>query len=241
MKFCSKCKIQKPLTEYYTYFHSTQNKFRTRNICQDCMKKQKNEYKAKIRQEKLNLIQVPNQEEIIQPGPPELIPDGFKECIDCKLILPLTDYYKNSKSNIPFRRCKKCQSLVNKKGLKEAIELKRVECGGSERVPTKPNTYTDEYQKAQTFWIMELMGWTYNDNGVWSKDGIKDKDKFWVNVKKPVKPPKPEIPKRTKWTAYGKQMNELREQGMIFNDIAKIFGCSKPTVIKAVRLYNGKY
>ena len=240
MKFCSKCNIQKPLNEYYTYYHSTQKKLRTRNICNECISKQKKAYKDKLRQVNAILIQEPTEQEIIKPEEPRIVPAGFKECYECKEILSLDNFYKNSQKGTPFRRCKKCQYAINKSSLNNAFERRKIECGGSERVAIKPNTYQDEYQKAQTFWVMELMGWTYNDNGVWSKEGIKDKDKNWAKI--PISETKPKVQKvkRNKWINLGAEMNEYRKQGMIYVDIAKIFGCSKPTVIKAIKIYNGK-
>ena len=48
MQRCNKCNVEKPLSNFYTYWHSTQQKHRTRKICNFCMNKQKQEYKCDI-------------------------------------------------------------------------------------------------------------------------------------------------------------------------------------------------
>lgn len=239
MKICSKCKIEQPETNYYTYWHSTQKKYRTRNICNPCMYKQKKEYKSKIRQEKTQQIEILVQEEIIQPVQPELEINLFQDNTDYKLCKGCNEYkdkvsgfYYIKQTGYYHQLCKVCHNNKSKEATRRYYEEKRKNNGGSETISPKPNTYRDEYQKEQTFWIMELMGWTYNDNGVWSKEGIKDKDKNWVKIpkkEKGIKKPRPVFDVQ--------EMLRLRNEGYLFREIGERLGCSKPTVIKYLKKY----
>ena len=240
MKICSKCKIEKDNKEYYTYFHSTQQKHRTRKICQECCAKYKKEYKAKIRQEKLRMKEILTEPEKVAVIAPELQPDPFKDnplykfCKNCEEYKLLTDYYVNKKIKGHATWCKVCHNLHTRIRQREYYQNKYENNGGSECILSKPGTYMDIYQKEQLFWVMELMGWTHNENGVWSKDGIKDADKNWTNVKKIEKV---HIERRgRKQIEYDVvKMKELRESGLYLNDICKIMKCSKPTLIKLLK------
>ena len=241
MIVCNKCKIEKEDDQYYTYWHSTFKKQYTRKICQECIKKQKKKYKAKIRQEKLRMKEILTQPEKVAVIAPELQPDPFNDnplykfCKNCNQYKLLTDYYVNKSINGYATWCKVCHNGHTRKKQLEYYQNKYENNGGSERVLSKANNFTDEYQKEQTFWIMELMGWTYNENGVWSKEGIKDKDKNWTNVKK-VPKKKKEIGIRKSREYDVDKMKELRESGLYFYEIAKIMKCSKPTVLKLLKI-----
>jgi hypothetical protein len=240
MKICSKCKIEKEDDQYYTYWHSTFKKQYTRNVCNKCMYKQVKEYKAKIRQDKLNMMDLPRQD--VKPAviEPELEIDPFKNnplykfCKNCNQYKLLTDYYVNKGINGYATWCKVCHNTHTRQKQIDYYQNKYKNNGGSERVLAKPNNYTDEYQKEQTFWIMQVMGWTFNENGVWSKDGIKDKDNNWINVKKVEKVKVERVPRKVKEYDVAK-MKELRESGLYLNEIAKIMKCSKPTIVKLLK------
>ena len=66
MSICTKCKIDKADDQYQTYWHSTQQKFRTRRICRTCTSNRNKEYKQRVRKG-INS----------QPDPPELQPEVF--------------------------------------------------------------------------------------------------------------------------------------------------------------------
>ena len=171
---------------------------------------------------------------------PELQPDPFKGnplykfCKNCNQYKLLTDYYVNKGINGYATWCKVCHNTHTRQKQIEFYQNKYKNNGGSERVLAKPNNYTDEYQKEQTFWVMQVMGWTYNENGVFSKEGIKDKDNNWMNVKKVEKVRVERVPRKVKEYDVAK-MKELRESGLYLNEIAKIMKCSKPTIIKLLK------
>lgn len=179
-------------------------------------------------QDKVAVIGLELQTDVFKDNP------LFKFCKNCNQYKLLTEYYVNKKINGYATWCKVCHNAHQYKKQREYYDNKFKNNGGSERILATPGKYVDEYQKEQAFWVMELMGWKHNENGVWSKEGIKDKDKNWPNVKK--------VPKKKR--VYGlrhsrvydiDKIKELREDGMILSDIAKIMKCSKPTVMKLLK------
>lgn len=169
---CTKCSVDKPLDQYETYFHRPQNKLRTRKYCRDCFKEQKKLYRESIK-----------MKEIIQPVVPELEIEvvnplstnpNYKLCRTCQEYIHIDDYYHHGESKkTTYLDCRKCcnkrEADKRRKERQEAIE----NGGGSEMVSSKPNTYKDIYQKEQTFMVMQVLGYTYQD-GVWLKPGTKE-------------------------------------------------------------------
>jgi hypothetical protein len=178
------------------------------------------------------MIEVLTQQIIDQPDVPELEPvvlEG-KKCLLCKENKPFTEFYQNKSNGYYHARCKKCHLEYSNKRLHEYYQKKYETCGGSERILPKPNTYMDKYQEAQTHWVMELMGWKLNDNGVWSKEGIKDKDNNWYKI-----PKKEKIIQLRKSRAELKindikNIVELRNKGLLMREIAVIYNCSKTLI-----------
>ena len=221
MKICSKCKIERNDDEYYTYWHSTQHKYRTRNVCLVCTKEQVRNYKRKV---KVKKIEIPT-----------------KFCTTCKKDIPLTGYYDNYIE--PASR--PCISCVRKYHEQKKYE-KIMSEGGSERVCQQPNTYTDEFQKAQTFLVLERLGYVFNeDTGIWSKEGVKDKFGTWLNII-----PQPRVKRRPNGIIvrkkhgvhnYIKEIVEQKEAGVSVFDLAYIYCCSHTTIRTVINnYYRGK-
>ena len=243
MIVCNKCKIEKDDKEYYTYFHSTQQKHRTRKICQECIKKHKKEYKLQIRQEKLRMKEIPTQPEKVAVIAPELQPDPFKDnplykfCKNCNQYKLLTDYYVNKSIKGYATWCKICHNAQQHKKQREYYDNKFKNNGGSECILSTPGKYKDIYQKEQLFWVLELIGWTHNENGVWSKEGIKDKDKNWYNLKKVIKQPKIKKKQYPLTTLTYDAIIEYRKDKLTFDEIGKLYNVSGA----AIRLKLLKY
>jgi len=241
MKICSKCGEDKRDDQYYTYYHSTLKKSYTRKVCNECMSKQGKEVKARIKERKLNMTQVPQQEEIIQPVVQELeqvVLEGQRRCASCGEI-------KDIKTGYYVKRLK-CITCVREYELRVRTEINtkhKIENGGSERVPQKPNDYADEYQEAQTKEFLTLLGWKFNSNGVWSKKGFKTKDKVW---EKPIKKLKRIGNKNQNGSerspVYDKRLEliELKQKGMTYQKIADIYDISPATVLRIIRDDYGK-
>ena len=213
-KRCSKCDVLKPSTEYYTYFHKPQGKWRTRNVCNGCFKEQKRLYKESIKKTIIVQPEVPELEpEVSIPEPVEVInplstnPD-YRQCRVCLEYKLLDDYYhsKQTNSNRYHRhhKCKECtRTHENEKSKREREQLLE-EQGGSERILTYPNEYVDEWQQKFTFKLLHSFGWIFNEEKqIWYKPGIKDENGVWDKIKNnPLKPRRTEDYRHTRFKRY---------------------------------------
>lgn len=234
---CSKCKIEKPEDQYETYWHSRPKKFYTRRICKSCTSIQKKEYKLKIKQDKLNLIEEPISTEIVQPEVPESIVEDFsnnsdyKFCPSCEEYKLKSNYYASKQTGKLFRRCKDCHNTAAKKAQSVYWDEKKSTIG-IESIDPRPGVFLCPVQKEQTHWLLNLIGWK-QVNDKWVKDGIKE----W-NDGKIVWPNVPEQPKKTRKGPKPQAVldmdliNKMREQGMTFNQIAIKFKVTGSTIIK---------
>lgn len=140
-----------------------------------------------------------------------------------------------------------CISCVNEKESiyrrKESLE-RRMNNGGSERVPQKVGVYADIYQEKQVTEFLIALGWKLNPNGVWSKKGFKDENKKW---EKPLKKYKNPISLNHKGSERSQvylkrnELLELRETGMTYVKIGNIYNISPATVMRILRdMYDKK-
>jgi len=212
---CSVCKIDKEENNFQTYWHSSQNKMRTRKQCTKCF------YENRMKNN--------NPDKYYENNP------DYKKCHSCnewKLIA--TDYYTTKTGKIYIIRCKDCEQ----KGVREDRQKYLRENCGSDQVLRKPNTYTDEYQKECTFTLMGQLGYQYDEiTGIWTKDTwkeIKDGKPYFpkiVKFKKPIKRIKPEMVIK---------MIELREEGYSLQMIAENLGTSNTSVFVHLNKHYGK-
>ncbi len=220
---CRKCNLDKPLDQYGTYFHSTQQKMRIRKYCKSCYKEQKRLWKESIKELKITQPVSPEPATIDYSNNPD-----YYLCIDCKeWKLLMVDFYLHKGLKPITKRCKDCQRISDQK---DADEYKK-ENGGSLMVPQKPNVYFDKYQKENTFILMGIMGYLYDeDTGIWWKPGVKEivdgKPKF-LKVKK-HKTKRLRVVNPELW----KQMVELRNRNLTYVQIADKLNLSDTTVRK---------
>lgn len=180
---CTKCSIDKQENEYYTYYHSTQKKQRTRKYCKSCYKDQKTKYRESIRMKKIiEPVVLELEIEVLEPQPVEQInpfstnPD-YRLCRTCQIYKhSMDDYYHHGKSKkTTYLDCRKC---CNKRELDKRRKERYGELetsGGSERVHNKVGVWVDEYQKEQTYMVMKALGYTYSDEcGHFLKPGVKE-------------------------------------------------------------------
>lgn len=249
MSVCNKCKVERTADQYETYWHSSHQKHYTRRICNVCTRLQKKEYKLKIKANKLLLEQLPQKEIIIQPDAPELIVEDFstnpdyKKCVLCLEYKNLKEFYFAKTVQAYQSKCKKCHNQVAHQKQAQAYEYKKINCGGSERVPPKAGVFADEYQKEQTFWVMKLMGWTYNEeHNKWFKDGIKelqDGKVKWFNIPEKIVKPKKRYSARPHVIIDMKLLNKYRDEDKLtYKQIAVLMGVSNTTIKKYY--HNGK-
>jgi len=222
---CSKCKIDKPKDQYQTYWHSTQNTFRTRRYCKDCFRKQKQEWKNKKKLEQNPDLQYENH------------PD-YTQCRKCQVWKHKNDYYL-IRGKISYTLCKSCST---QKERAERQEYLKENCG-SDFVHKDPNHFTDEYQKECVFAIMRELGYLYDEStGIWTKPNIKELvDGQLVFHKLKKKAPK-EKRKRLKSITV-KHINtvlELRKNGLKILDIVEKTGVSENSVYRIIKTYGNK-
>jgi hypothetical protein len=193
---CTKCSIDKQENEYYTYYHSTQKKQRTRKYCKSCYKDQKTKYRESITMKKIMSPVVLELEiEVFEPQPVEQInpfstnPD-YKLCRTCQVYKHrMDDYYHHGKSKkTTYLDCRKCcnERELNRRRYGRYEELET--SGGSENVRNEVGVWVDEYQKKQTYMVMKALGYNYSDEcGHFLKPGVKeliDGKLVFPNIKK---------------------------------------------------------
>jgi hypothetical protein len=213
MMTCTKCGVEKEETNYQKYFHSTQNKWRVRKECTECL------YKTRLKRKNPDLY--------YQSQP------DYKKCKNCQEWKHIDDYYFHSKvTGVKFTECKICQNIKDRNIRERQLEMN----GGSDRVISTPNEYVDKYQKEQTFFVLQLLGYTYNeDNGIWTKSGIKeliDGELVFPKIKKYKRPGRYD----TKVTyQMVQQFIELKDRGWNSERIGNKFGVSDTTVFKYIK------
>lgn len=248
---CTKCKIDKEETQYQKYWHSTQNKFRIRKECTECLYKQRKERKRLKRIENSNLIQIPIPIEIVQPVVPELEPEvsidystqeGYRLCPQCAKWKYKDQYYTNRHNKKGeariWGRCKPCQNIFDKEKAKQRM----ADNDGPVQVLQKPNSYVNDYQRGRTFQIMEAIGWKFNEEkGIWWKDGIKTPDGVFMNIKKYIKPSVSYVREGDKVRhpafQYREEIYDLRSKGYSLLYIAREYDTSAPTIKKIIDIY----
>lgn len=221
MPICTKCERDKPIEEYDTYWHSTQNKRRTRRYCKNCYRKQKIEYKLKKKMEQE--LEISNENK----------PD-YTQCRNCQIWKHKNDYYL-TKGKVSYTLCKSCST---QKDRSERLQHLKENCG-SDFVNKDPNHYPDEYQKQCVFDIMRDLGYLYDEStGIWLKPGVKELiDGQLVFLKLKQKIPKEKRKRVNITTQHIKSVIELRKKGVRVMDIIKETGVSENSIYKIIKTY----
>ena len=216
---CSKCNIDQTTDKFETYYHSTRKNFYTRKICTSCMRKGYNEYKLRIKKEKLLLD--------IQNNP------NYKQCGTCMEYKHITDFYLSHAKN-PVKMCKDCYKKYHRGKIDEKISMN----GGSSSYYADPNKYFDDEQKEQVFSLMKAFGWIFDKStGIWNKPGVKENGVF-INMVLQNKPKRVSTPgggrkiKKGVWNNV-ENIIKLLEQGHSYRDVADTYCCSH-TLIRSV-------
>jgi hypothetical protein len=248
MAICNKCNIDKEADQFYTYYHSTQKKYRTRKICLSCFNYQKRKYRETIKEEK-----------IIEPTPVKIIPTPIptpeplvetkvfidmdidtKVCYTCKVEKPVTDFYIHSQTKKLFTSCKRCES---DKGNKEYLQYIQ-DNGGSDKVRKYPGEWVDEYQQENVEGFLKVLGWKHNGNH-WYKEGVRaNEDGVWERMRGMKKYRKPVLNKPTpvldRLRTQSEGIIKLRKEGMDLGKIASIYNTSTPYITKVITEYYEK-
>ncbi len=180
------------------------------------------------------------EKQLPQPVQEPVVPENTKQCATCMEYKSIDNYYL-SQSGKPVKMCKPCYVKYHR----SKVEYKYRENGGKDHYYKDPDRYTTEEQKDQVFMVMELLGWTYTD-GVWWKEGIKDKNKVWTNIVPAVKKER-----KVRQTNMGRKIKsgvwnntdkivKLIEEGYTYFDVADVFDCSHTTIRSVVTRYRNE-
>jgi hypothetical protein len=151
----------------------------------------------------------------------------YKQCIKCNEYRT-RDYYYKLGTDSRFNTCKVC---IKKKDDAER-EQELIENGGSLKIPQKPNTYRDKYQKQLVFEFLPMLGWQFNEeSGIWWKEGVKTQMGTFVNIKPNAKTFK-KVSKEERI-----EIVRLRKTGMKLQNIADIMGVSKGAISSFLKKY----
>ena len=228
---CTKCNIDKPIEQYDSYFHSTQNKQRTRKYCKDCYREQKRKYRESIKEVIITQPVLPEQPTIDNSTNPD-----YCLCNMCQQYVHNDNWYwsKRSKTRSTLTRsayCKKCTGEKYGREYKQKLREK----GGSEYVHAKPNVYADDAQKELVFEVMTSFGYIYNQEfGVWTKPDVKEliDGKIVFPMVKPHK--------RTRESLTPEQIDKIHQyhnEGINFMKIARLIDRHPSTVYKRLQNY----
>jgi hypothetical protein len=243
---CYKCKEFKPLEEYRIEIKD--GKEYRKKYCKECHRNQSREWqkKNKIKSQPkdkepkispvIPLTTIPTENTLSTEFTPleleiEVSKTNYRLCSSCNIEKPLKDYYKKDKI-----RCKQCQNILRRQREIDAND------GTRWAVRAKPNDYYCDEQRDELFSFMRLMGWTFTD-GVWHKDGLKDKDKnFYLDgifvpfkEKKPGRPYNNGVVKRLFLDDEIPKIIEYRADNYTFEEIATIYDCSHTTIRRLIR------
>lgn len=205
---CNVCDELKEENQFQKYWHSTQQKMRTRKQCTECL------YSIRLKRK--------NPDKYYENNP------NYKKCNTCNEWKLVSEYYHRPNGKIYLHRCKACEIEKERNKYKQ-IQLEN--CGGG-KVPTKPNKYQNDIQKQCTFELMQLLGYLYdNPTGIWIKPGFKE-----IKNGKPFFPTIIPAKKKKKYRILNqdkiKLIEEYTNRGLNPKQIAMKMGISSTTIYK---------
>lgn len=216
---CNVCTQDKELNQFQTYWHSTQQKMRTRKQCKECY------YNLRLKRK--------DPEKYYQNNP------DYHKCNTCNDWKLVKEFYTGGNDKIYSNRCRVCTKEYEHNKRRQELE----QSCGSEKIKTTPNQYMDEYQKKCTFNIMELFGYTFDEaTGIWTKEGwkeIKDGKPYFPNIDKTKVYKSKQIGVKITQEMI-EEILTLRRLGYGYNKIAARLGISDTSVFKYVKRYEGK-
>ena len=222
---CTCCNIDKDLKHFRKYTDRDGHTIQRRQ-CYSCLAVKQRAREGKIAQPRPYI----KQPEVLE------VAGVTKKCAECKEVLAIAYFYRGTRGT-PFKNCKKCNNLLSAAKVKQ----NKKENGGSERVPNKVGVFADEIQMSQTHQFLTLLGWTHNNNGVWSKENVKSETGKWLLFE--------EQPKKKRYANYNGGRKTLTvhqhkeevvknyEDGYSPNDLADIYSCSHTTIRKLINDY----
>jgi len=208
---CNVCNKDKELNQFQTYWHSTQNKMRTRKQCTECL------YQIRLKRK--------NPDKFYENNP------DYHKCNTCNNWKVKNEFYTNDDNEIYSNRCRQCEREKERTKRQEYL----ADNCGSDKVLMTPNCYADEYQKNCTFTVMERMGYQFDEqSGIWIKPGykeVKDGKPHFLTIKH-VRPYTKGSPVTTKLI---QDIIYYKLKGYTNRDISKELRLSETTVWKYLK------
>jgi hypothetical protein len=124
-KQCSKCKLIKPLSEFYPDKRAKSGKY---SECRECWKlrthtEKHREYSQKWWREHAEQIKAKRAKNKSQ------LPSGMKRCSMCKLVKPYCEFGQATRTKSGCSsKCKECNRIYNRKWYQKNLEKRRAYC-----------------------------------------------------------------------------------------------------------------
>lgn len=156
MKTCSKCKIEKEVSEF------TKNKTSKDGLFSQCRKCKNNRVDVNVIEERLKL--------------------GFKTCGTCKVERPLSDFGKQKSSKDGFRyRCRPCRKIYREKNKNEISQRRKIH---REKNRDEINKRKREHRKNNPEYYKELYRRARSKEGYKERKAESDKKYYEKNKEK---------------------------------------------------------
>lgn len=153
--------------------------------------------------------------------------DNLILCNHCKNYLTKDKFYP-VESHKKTGTCKNCNNENDRRKKDE----ERSKCCGGNLIYNQPNIYFDIHQKKCVFDFLPLLGYQFcEETGIWWKEGIKDKNGNFLNLK-----PYRQYGKKLPPTMI-KNIINMYLSGMRIINIAKKVGISYQTCRIHIRAY----
>jgi hypothetical protein len=234
---CRLCGVEKT-DEHFRKYKPTKgtDKIYQRKECSLCLNKLSSERRNNRKKVQPQVLK--SQPGVLQK-PIEIV--ELRICKDCGVEKPITEFHHNRQNNrnYLFKNCKPCYAIAQNKGHQEKNPY-------GLRYRIKPNEYTNEYQKEQTFELMNAMGWIFDEpTGVWNKLGLKENGVFLNVIPDKIVTRKRtyhgNTPVKTNFLMENmEQILKYRDENMTFDDLETIYNCSHTTIRRAIYEYKFK-
>lgn len=207
-QLCNKCNKLKSIENFGSYVYKRTGKTYTRHICFTCFNNQTKEYKKTIK------------------------PRTCIICFETKQVRDFPNYKSIGPNDKRRQKCKVCISAEeNQKQKKYNLYTKREENG--EPVLTKPNTYRTEQQRIDGFELMQVLGFTFNEeNGIWFKEGLKTPDGTFIQIEEKKRLQKEKILKEVEELDIWSKIRYLRDNGYSLHQISIETGINHTAIHK---------
>lgn len=161
--------------------------------------------------------------------------DIEKECNTCHIVQPIENYYNKKGKTGKIGKMPICRNCYSNLYKRKNIKPPRSE----EKVKETPNLYWNELQRQDTFELMTLLGWKFNEeNKKWWKEGLKDSDGVFISLRKKARRKMQPNKRRLFSNEQIKQIFDMDKRGLSQQKIALRMNTSQATIGNYLRRYD---